>query len=666
MGFNISFDIFDYKKQGILPPLQEYLDGGDEIINYNYREAGEFDKCIWQREPTPQVITRDYMEREANRVLRTGVWICIKDAVMWIPPNYYQFLQYGTASGAVPQFRIKRLKHVYFKIRVRNNPRALGTYTIKNRQDGETTMGMSDCLWQVSDGNMDYGQIGMQSKTRDTVANSCWRTLLMQWNVMPRWLREMLYWDMVSGDKLAEKMRFMHTMRDGDMGRDILMLYGPSVFNAFDSLNNMRICVLDEINKWVECSFMSTFLNYKKFIAPGTSRKGVFDIFSSPSDTNGKHNDEAYEMWKNSDPNELEDGTTKSGIFRYYSNPLEGIEGFYDKFGDADPNQIYDWIMKERKKLPKDKEMAEIRAYPLNEEEMFGATEGVSIWDNHEGIQSRKIYLLGTRFKDQKKKEPAVVYGNLERIDGYIDGDVAFRNSGLDHFDLEKARFCFSFLPKAEEKEPLQNIFRPPRYVQNVVGIDPMSLRYQAKKVIKSSNGAAINYKFRDLFNTGINKCPTMMYNCRPHHQNIFFEDMIKAAIFNRGYVQYENRSDKLANYFEDRGYFDWLLPEIGAEKDSNRKGDSPTSSGAFLNEGMGLINAFTNVPLDEEDPYLLDNVWFLDLLEDISKFNPQDTHKNDLTMAFIQALVGAIKIMNKKVRKPSDLNAGVMTYLLG
>lgn len=144
------------------------------------------------------------------------------------------------------------------------------------------------------------------------------------------------------------------------------------------------------------------------------------------------------------------------------------------------------------------------------------------------------------------------------------------------------------------------------------------------------------------------------------------FEDVIKAAIFNRSLIQYENRSDKLANYAEDRGYFDWLLPEIGAGANSMRKGDAPSGGkNTFLEEGMGLINAATNTPLNPGDPYNLEYYWFLELLEDYLTFNPLDTHANDLTMADIQCLLGCVKIMHKKVRQPSSFNTSFISELL-
>ncbi len=652
--FKIKFNILDYAD--VYPPPPSDI---TEYLNWDKPE----NECVWKRH-VPDAITPRYKQQEAIRVLRNGVWVFIKKMPIWIPPNYYFFLQYFTTGGKPPQFRLKRLKQIYFKLRVRNNSRALGTYTIKNRQDGETTFAMSDCLWECADGNMDYGAIGIQSKTRKTVTESCWRALTMGWNSLDEWVRKSFYPDIVSSDMIAEKLKFQRPKSLHDGGRDILLTYGASTHNAFDSLNNMRKCVLDEVNKWEECSFYATFLNYEKFIAPGTERKGIFDIFSSPADSAGRHNDEAYSFWKNSNPDDLTDfGSTKTRVFRYYSNPLEGIEGCYDEYGDADGDVIYKIIMQKRADTDPEFLMGEIRGYPLNEAEMFGSTDQQAIWSNTEGLKTRAIYLIGTRFKNAVTKEPINVYGNLERIDGYIDGDVEFRMADVQRFDLKDARFCISYLP--QNKEPLKDIFNPPNYVENCLGIDPIQKRHPTGK--KFSNAAMVNWKFRDILDTKIMKCPTLIYCCRPSHAEVFYEDAIKAAIFNRSMVQVENINDKIIDWFEDRGYMNWLLSKIGQPKNSFQKGDSPTGGGrnAFLEEMLGLMDAVLNTPLNPEDPYLLELNWFLDLINDLLKFNPRDTHENDLSMALGQSLIGAVKITYKKIRERNPITGGVLNYLL-
>jgi hypothetical protein len=665
--FKVKFDMTDYFDINPREQNHEYLKH-DEILNYRDHEKGNIDNCVWTRQiPTAEEIgSPTWRAIELKRILKTGVLIGIKDEIMWLPPSYYFALQYGKVGDVDLQFRIKRLKEEYFKIRVRNNKGCAGSFVVKNRADGETTMAVTNALHECMDGMMNVGMIGLQSKTRSDVRNPCWLAVQTLWLSLDQWIKNELFSDFASGENIAEKLRFIREGTDSKPARNIVFEYFPAVFNAMDGRHNMKKCILDEVLKWVECDFGDTLTNYRKFIMPGFERRGLFDIFSSPADKDCQSYRDGYELWKASDPDKINPvtGTTDSRIHRWYSNPLEGIQGAYDKWGDADPDAIYDHIMRERKACSKDKLLGEVRGFPLNEEEMWGSLEASSQWSNTKGIKERKLFLLGTRFKNAQTQEPKCVYGNLERVDGYIDGEVEFRQADVDHFDLDVARFCFSYLP--QNKEPLRSIFKPPAIVQRAIGFDPFNLRYPTKNPGQQSNAAMVCRIFRDIFNTGINRCPAMIYCCRPIHQDISFEDCLKAAIFNRALINYENRSDKFANYAEDRGYFAWLLPEIGAGTMSTRKGDAPAGSGKFLDEGMALIDAATNVPINPEDEYNLEKYWHDELLDDYLKFNQKDTHANDLVMADIQCLMSIVKILHKKVRQPSMVNDGVLDYLLG
>lgn len=654
-SFKIGFTMKDYLD--IVPPMPTHKN----IINWQYVDKEDWDNCVWRKE-VPKEITQDFLIDETQR-LKDGQWWYIKDFPIWIPPNYLFFLKYWNAGGKAPEFRLKALKYVYHKIRCRKNPRCIGSVAVKNRQDGITTIEMSDCMFECLDINMQYGQIGIQSKSLDTVIKSCWRTLRMGWQMMPKWFKDHFCDDFVSGDKIAKTFKFIRESDNESEGRDVLIAYGASSHNAFDSLNNMRLCCLDEFAKIEEGQgFYATFLNYKRFIIPGAERKGLFSIFSSPSDTNGKHNDEAKIFWEESEYDE-ETKTSKSGVFRHYLNPLDGIDAYYDKWGDADPDEIKRHILSERKRVPKEFLQSETRAYPLNEFEMFGSFDNVGVWSNKKGIAERATALTGMRFKNEKTQEPVELWGNLEWLDGNINGgEVIFRLSDLGHFDLKEARFCFHFLPS--EQEPLQNPFKPPLYIENCIGVDPFNNRYEAKNVVRQSNGAMVCMPFRDVNETGIYKTPIFTYCCRPSHIDIFMEDCLRAAIFTRSLVQYENRSDKLMNHFQDRGYMDWLLPEIGASPLSMRKGDSPAGKGKFLDEGIGLVDAWLNTPLNEGDPYWLDNIWSKALLDDILDFDPLNTQKSDLTMSLFQCFLGGLKICFKKQRRETGIGRAIMNQL--
>lgn len=667
--FRINFDINNYLD--ILPPVP---DDYSQILNIEKDIEDQF----WQKELFPQIITSEFLFQEATRI-KQGVWVMIKGVPIWIPPNYYQFLQYGIAGGEDPEFRLKRLKSVYHKLRVRKDPRFIGTNTIKNRQDGETTMCMSDNLWEVSSEELKNGMIGIQSKTRDDAENPCWFALQTHWNNYPSFFKDTFYPHFTSGKNIAEKLQFQ---RDADKnnpnskGSNVIIKYGPSVANAFDGKNNMRRCVLDEIAKWKECSLLLTLTNYTKFIMPGKVRKGLFDCLSSPSDTNGKHNDEAYQVWLDSDPDNIQEtGSTKNRLWRYYSNPLDGIEGFYDKYGDADPQEILEHIKRERATKSKDLEMAEIRGYPLpiigtdqpNEEELFGATDSDNTFINIAGIKERKIWL-------GKNRGPLIEYGNLEWPLGNPDsGEPEFRKADKDYFDEIDARFCLTDteLPRIE----LLDLKTPPLTVEESFGIDPFGLRHRTRNEKTGSLGAGISWKFRDSMQTGRINYPTLTYLSRPQHQDTFHEDMIKGALYRRAMIQVESAGDKMANYFYDRGYQDWMLNSLKPETITlangtfvSRKGDAPSGAGAtaFMDEGISLINGVTNIPISPERPYLLNEFNFIEVLDDLISYNRKKGGQfNHFTMAFLQALLGVNKMLFKKQTKPDSMNNSIAAGLL-
>lgn len=668
--FRINFNIEDYKD--ILPqPPTDY----NEILNADKDIEDQF----WTKIPFPLIITTEYIFQEAKRI-KQGVWILIKGELLWIPGNYYFFLQYWNAAGRPPQFRLKRLKAVYRKIRVRNNPKLIGTFVMKNRKDGETLFSVCDGIWEVLIEEQKHGAIAMQSKTRDTVIGSCWKSLVSGWNGMPMFFKNHFFSDFTSGSNISEQLKFQRSANPNDpndMGKNVNIVYGPCVYNAFDAYADIIRLILDEVAKWVECSFYDSYINYKKIIMPGSERRGLFDVISSPADTNGKHNDEAEMLWNLSDGKKLnpETDSTHSRLLACYSNPLDGIEGKYDKYGDCDPQDIYEHIMRERKSTPKDKLMGEIRGYPLpilnteepNPEELFGATDTNSIWINKKGITDRRVIIL-------EKKAALVEYGIWEWPNNVPDsGEPVWRAADTMQFNDDTARFCISHRP--ENNIDLRDLKTPPHpsLIQSVIGTDPFNLRYSAKNQVTGSQGAGICWKFRDFIMNDNLQFPTSTYFARPWHQSIYHEDMILWCLATRSMIHYENKNTELEKYFEDRGYLAWMLVDENArvietpDGQKVKRGAAADGRGAndFMNNGISFINGVTNRPLTLEDKYLLEYFNHEEVLEDALAFNKVNTQKSHFTMAWIQALIGRNKILFKKIRKKDTKNNMMLQYLL-
>ena len=210
--FKCGFDIADYKD--ILPSYDEYRKK-DFILNMDEYNKGNIDNCIWKKyHPTiAEINSPEFREREITRILKTGVFICISKEIVWIPPNQYFALNYCPAGSSDMQFRLKRIKHSYFKIRARKNAGCKGTLTLKSRGDGETTSSITDGFWECLDGNMDIGQIGIQSRTLGDGKNPCWGYVQALWQTLPLWLKNDLCSDFDSGKNIAEQMKWMSILK---------------------------------------------------------------------------------------------------------------------------------------------------------------------------------------------------------------------------------------------------------------------------------------------------------------------------------------------------------------------------------------------------------------------------------------------------------------------
>ena len=121
--FKVQFDMKSYRDIFSPDQIREYLKN-DCILNYKAHEKGNIDECIWKK-PNPtaaEIASPEWRSLEMKRILKTGVMIAIKDDICWLPPSYYTLLAYGKVGELDLEFRLKRLKHVYEKIRARNNP----------------------------------------------------------------------------------------------------------------------------------------------------------------------------------------------------------------------------------------------------------------------------------------------------------------------------------------------------------------------------------------------------------------------------------------------------------------------------------------------------------------------------------------------------------------
>lgn len=243
--FKVPFILKEHKD--ILPDFREYLKK-DFVINDVQFQKGNVDNCIWRKDAPSFDLAKssEIREREARRILKTGVWIAIKETIVWIPPPLYFHLNYTKVSGVDPEFRLKRLLSCYFRIRARKNKHCKGTLIVKSRQDGETSYAMAEAFWETFE--MEDGQVTINSKTRNDAINPCWKTMQSIYMGLPGWLFEMMFGDcLTNGKNIAETIKFLRFADEekGIPSKNVLMAYYPAVYNALDGKNSVRTAIGD-------------------------------------------------------------------------------------------------------------------------------------------------------------------------------------------------------------------------------------------------------------------------------------------------------------------------------------------------------------------------------------------------------------------------------------
>jgi len=136
---------------------------------------------------------------------------------------------------------------------------------------------------------------------------------------------------------------------------------------------------------------------------------------------------------------------------------------------------------------------------------------------------------------------------------------------------------------------------------------------------------------------------PVVEYIYRDSHPYFFYEDMIKLCVFSGGLLLFEDQKPGIARYFTDRMYAPFLMhlpkrPNPGIPSSVKLKQDMVEAISVYLLENVSQIP-------------------FLRLLEDLSKFDVDNTKKYDPSMAFGYTLLADKKLVEATGRQPVSEN---------
>jgi len=350
-------------------------------------------------------------------------------------------------------------------------------------------------------------------------------------------------------------------------------------------------------------------------------------------------------------------GRTKSGLYKLFIPAYDNLEGFIDEYGNSiidTPEKpvmgvddmvidvgAKDYIQNRRDALNGDStSLSEFkRQFPFTIEEAFRNDTQSCIFD------VEKIY---QQMDYNEVNDVKTTRGEFIWKHGTQDSEVIW----VPH---RKGKWDISWVPDAQDQNVVGKRFNkkfPGRSDNLVAGCDPYD--HDTTTDGRRSDAAAhVFHKF------SMSSDASMQFVCeyinRPPKAEIFYEDMIKMCVFYGCQILVENNKVGILKYFENRGYYEYLMDRPEMTHTEWSKGKQKTKG--IPGSGAAVINA----QAEAIATYIYDHVgivpdtgemgrcYFNTLLDDWSRFEIDNRTKYDASISSSLALLASQKYIKPK-----------------
>lgn len=585
-----------------------------------------------QREKKLQAQDEEYFDHELEAVRerhwtyrRCGFWFMNNGVPTYITGTHWFYLNWCVTNIGYMDYRNTDRKIFYALRSIEEDPRAGGLVYVSRRRGGKTYMAAA---WELDRTSMALDKVaGIQSKT-DEDAQRIFKVIVNYFVNLPHFFQPV--YDTSQGLRPKKELRFFKPTVKGKNAEDMLKgqelrsvinfgssesfhydgnaLYAytldefgkPQRPNVWDTWNIVRYC-MDQDGRWVGKAFVTSTIEDMK-----TTGKGPKDI------------------WMNSNQNERDaNGRTTSGMYRLFFGAHEST--FFDEYGNEDSVRGIEYYTNMRKGFAHDtRQLASIiRKNPFTIEEAFRVDGDDCIYD---------AMLLNERLDKISWNENITERGNFAWENGERDTKVVWQPSQNGHW-----RVCW--LPK-DENETNKVIKRgdsvSPNNTHNfVMGVDPFD--HKITEDGRMSKGAGIVLRKRTPVNEHdpYSRAFVAYYCHRPDLPSIYYEQMLMAAVYFGCEILYENNKAGIMDYFEQRGYANFMMWLPDRMKPGIAASDVSKQFGAELTD--------TYIKQD------IDKVYFKDLIKDWLEFKVDNSTAYDLAMSALWCLVGESAKVTKK-----------------
>ncbi len=416
----------------------------------------------------------------------------------------------------------------------------------------------------------------------------------------------------------------------------------------------------DEVSKWANANLTEVMSANIETLAQGLQAVGKIYATTTAENLLGKTLPQFIEMWNASDISKRNAfGQTESKLWRLFipstmgylfdpehdeelrniSLPPDLKKATIDEFGYSDQEQAKKLIEHVRKHLSGNFLIQYIRKYPLTPEEALMFSQTNCPFDTKK-INAQMVANESTR----------VIIGDpVMRGDFVWEPGQEFRRVNWQP-NPDTGKWLLDWMPSPDDRnqwEITNGVMRPTRgWV--FTGIDPFD--HKTTEDNKQSKGAAASLCLGYPI-THPQKGFVCIYNNRPPDPYIFYEDMIKQAMFYSSPIMVENQKYGIVKWFDHNGFGGFVEPNplrAGQKNDGISTKDEQLRL-VMINGLVAYVHHHIGVRVEKDadgfDVDVTGHCPFDDLLRDWVMFNSMNWLKSDLTVASMLAMLALRKV---------------------
>ena len=643
----------------VLPKKPRYK---KDILYHDLPKA----KQKWTRLQPPKALTRenasdyvDYIEEEFRRRME-GLWFYNNGVPTYITGSHYMFIQWSKIDVGYPDYRAANRTFFIFWEACKLDKNSYGMCFLKNRRSGFSYMASSET---VNLSTMTYeSRFGILSKTGADAKTMFTDKVVRIYRNYPFFFQPIQ--DGSSNPRVelafrepAKKITKNQKHIENSEALNSSIDWKNTGDNSYDG-EKLKLLVHDEAAKWIgQNSIKKNWSVTQTCLLLGRKIVGKC-MMGSTANKLQDGGSEYKDIFYDSDMGEKDlNGRTKSGLYKLFIPAYDNLEGFIDEYGNSvidTPKEpvmgvdemlidvgAKDYIQNRRDALKNDMTaLSEFkRQFPFTIEEAFRNDTQSCIFD------VEKIY---QQMDYNEVNNTPTTKGEFIWKNGTQDSEVIW----IPH---RKGKWEITWVPETQNQNVVSSRYNkkfPGRTGELVAGCDPYD--HDTTTDGRRSDAAAhVFHKF------SMSSDASMQFVCeyinRPPKAEIFYEDMIKMCVFYGCQILVENNKVGILKYFENRGYYEYLMDRPDMTHTEWSRGRQKTKG--IPGSGAAVINAqaeaiatyiYDHVGM-KSDTEEMGRCYFNTLLDDWSRFEIDNRTKYDASISSSLALLASQKYIKPK-----------------